>query len=53
VVGRGRKNKQTRGMLHCGLTIYIFKKYIKEKEELREFKYFTCKNIVFQKNPLK
>jgi hypothetical protein len=41
VVGRGRKNKQTRAVSHCGLTIYIKKIYIKEKEELREFKYFT------------
>jgi len=41
VVGRGRKNKQTRGVSHCSLTIYILKNYIKEKEELREFKYVT------------
>jgi hypothetical protein len=41
VVGRGRKNKQTRGVSQSGLTTYIFKKYIKAKEELWEFKYFT------------
>jgi hypothetical protein len=53
VVGRGRKNKQTRGVSHCGLTIYIFKKYIKAKEKLWEFKYFTMQKYSLQKNPLK
>jgi hypothetical protein len=30
----------TRGVSHCGLAIYI-KKYLKAKEELWKFKYFT------------
>jgi hypothetical protein len=37
----------------CGLAIYI-KKYLKEKEELWKFEYFTMqKYIIFKKNPLK
>jgi hypothetical protein len=44
---------QTRGVSHYGLAIYI-KKYLTEKEELWKFKYFTCKNIIFEKkNPSK
>jgi hypothetical protein len=31
---------KTRGVSHCGLGIYI-KKYLKAKEELWEFEYFT------------
>jgi hypothetical protein len=53
VVGRGRKNKQTRGVSQCGLTIYIKKMYIKAKEELWGFKYFTMQKYSRQKNPLK
>jgi hypothetical protein len=45
VVGRGRKNKQTRGVSHCALPIYIKKKYSKAKEELWEFKYFTMQKF--------
>jgi hypothetical protein len=37
---------------HYGLAIYI-KKYLKAKEELWKFKYFTMKNIIFKKIPLK
>jgi hypothetical protein len=38
---------------HCGLAIYI-KKYLKAKEELWKFKYFTMqKNIIFKKNSSK
>jgi hypothetical protein len=37
---------------HCGLAIYI-KEYVNAKEELWKLKYFTCKNINLQKNPLK
>jgi hypothetical protein len=33
-------HKQTRGVSHCGLAIYI-KKYLKAKEELWKLKYFT------------
>jgi hypothetical protein len=43
------------GVCHtvCGLAIYI-KKYLKEKEELWKFEYFTMqKYIIFKKNPLK
>jgi hypothetical protein len=36
---------ETRGVSHCGLAIYIFKKYIKAKEELCKFKYFTMQKI--------
>jgi hypothetical protein len=34
------------------LAIYI-KTYLKEKEELWKFKYFTMQNIILKKNPLK
>jgi hypothetical protein len=34
------KLKETRGVSHCGLAIYI-KKYLKAKEELWKLKYFT------------
>jgi hypothetical protein len=39
-------------VLHCGLAIYI-RKYLKAKEELWKFKYFTMQNSKLQKNPLK
>jgi hypothetical protein len=32
---------KTRGVSHCGLAIYILKKYLKAKEELWKLKYFT------------
>ncbi len=32
--------RETRGVSHCGLAIYI-KKYLKAKEELWKLKYFT------------
>jgi hypothetical protein len=35
----------TRGMSHGGLAIYI-KKYLKAKEELWKFKYFTMQNKI-------
>jgi hypothetical protein len=38
---------------HCGLAIYIKKKYLKAKEELWKFKYFTMQKYNLQKNPLK
>jgi hypothetical protein len=34
----------TRGVSPCGLAIYL-KKYLKAKEELRKFKYFTTQKI--------
>jgi hypothetical protein len=34
------ENTETRGVSHCGLTVYI-KKYLKVKEELQKLKYFT------------
>jgi hypothetical protein len=43
---------ETRSVSHCGLAIYI-KKYIKAKEELWKFKYFTMQKYNLQKNPLK
>jgi hypothetical protein len=39
-------------MSHYGLAIYI-KKYLKAKEELWKFKYFTMQKHNLQKNPLK
>ncbi len=41
-----RENNQfgTRGVLHCGLAIYI-RKYRKAKEELWKLKYFTMQKI--------
>jgi hypothetical protein len=43
----------TRGVSHYDLAIYI-KKYLNAKEELWKLKYISpCKNIIFQKNPLK
>jgi hypothetical protein len=43
----------TRGVSHCGLTIYI-KEYLKaKKEELWKLKFISpCKNITFKNNPL-
>ncbi len=41
----------TRGMSHCGLAIYI-KSYLKAKEELWKFKYFTIQKYNLQINPL-
>jgi hypothetical protein len=38
---------------HCGLAIYIKKKYLKAKEELWKLKYFTMQKYKLQKNPLK
>jgi hypothetical protein len=32
---------------------FTLKSYLKEKEELWEFKYFTMQKYDFQKNPLK
>ncbi len=43
---------ETRGVSHRGLAIYI-KKYIKAKEELWKFKYFTMQKYNLKKNPLK
>jgi hypothetical protein len=37
---------------HCGLAIYI-KKYLKAKEELWKFKYFTKQKYNLQKNSSK
>jgi hypothetical protein len=34
---------------HCGLAIYIKKKYLKAKEELWKFKYFTMEKHNLQK----
>ncbi len=44
---------ETRGCVtHCGLAIYT-KTYLKAKEELWKFKYFTMQIYNLQKNPLK
>jgi hypothetical protein len=37
-----------RGVLHCGLAIYI-KKYLKAEEELWKLKYFTMQKYILQK----
>jgi hypothetical protein len=38
---------------HCGLAIYIKKKYLKKaKEELWKLKYFTMPKYNLQNNPL-
>jgi hypothetical protein len=42
----------TRGVSHCGLAICI-KMYLKAKEKLWKFKYFTMQKHDLQKNPLK
>jgi hypothetical protein len=45
------RNKK-RCVTHCGLAIYI-KKYLKAKEQLWKFKYFSMQKYNLQKNPLK
>jgi hypothetical protein len=48
-----RESRLTRGVSHSGLSIHI-KKYLKEKEELWKFNYFTMqKKKSLQKNPLR
>jgi hypothetical protein len=44
--------KQTLGVWHCGLVIYI-KNYLKANEELWRLKYFTVQKYNLQNNPLK
>jgi hypothetical protein len=47
------ENTKQGGVSHCGLAIYIIKKYLKAKEELWKFKYISpCKIYNLQKNPL-
>ncbi len=43
---------ETRGVSHHELAIYN-KKYLRAKEELWKFKYFTRQKHNLQKNPLK
>jgi hypothetical protein len=45
-------HNKTKGVTHCDLAIYI-KNYLKGKEELWKFKYFTMQEYNLQKNPLK
>jgi hypothetical protein len=42
------KERETRGVSHCGLAIYI-KKYLKAKEDLWKLKYFTMQKYNLQK----
>jgi hypothetical protein len=51
-MGIGLIRQQPRGVSHCGLAIYVEKRYLKKaKEELWKLKYFTMqKNIIFQKS---
>jgi hypothetical protein len=44
--------KKTRGVSHSGLAIYT-KKYLKAKEELWKFKYFTMQKYNLQKKSSK
>jgi len=44
--------KQNKGVSHYGLAIYITK-YLKAKEELWKFKYFTMQKYNLQKSPFK
>ncbi len=51
-VGFNANWQLTRGVSHCSLAIYI-KEYLKAKEELWKFKYFTMQKCNLQKkNPL-
>jgi len=46
-------NRNKKGCVtHCGLAIYI-KKYLKAKEKLWKFKYFSMQKYNPQNNPLK
>jgi hypothetical protein len=47
-----KKKEKKGGVSHCGLAIYI-KKYLKAKEELWKFKYFTMQKYNLQNNCLK
>jgi len=42
-----QKERETRGVSHCGLAIYI-KKYLNAKEELWKLKYFTMQKSNLQ-----
>jgi hypothetical protein len=48
-VAAGRLYAITRDASHCGVAIYIIKKYLKAKEELQKLKYFNLQKY----NPLK
>jgi hypothetical protein len=48
-----KTSRKTKGVSHCGLAIYIKKSYLKAKEELWKFKYFTTQKYNLPKNPLK
>jgi len=48
-----KKQKETRGVSHCGLAIYIYK-YLKAKEEMWKLKNISpCKHIISKKILLK
>jgi len=42
-----QKERETRGVSHCGFAIYI-KKYLNAKEELWKLKYFTMQKYNLQ-----
>jgi hypothetical protein len=48
-----RTSRKTKGMSHYGLAIYLKKSYLKAKEELWKFKYFTMQKYNLPKNPQK
>jgi hypothetical protein len=52
ILKNGMLTIQNKGVSHYGLSIYI-KKYLKAKEELWKFKYFTMQKYNLQKAPLK
>jgi hypothetical protein len=43
------RNFNNKSVSHCGLAIYIIKKYLKAKEELWKLKYFTMQKYNLQK----
>jgi hypothetical protein len=45
-----QKQKETRGVSHCGLAIYVYK-YLKAKEEMWKLKNISpCKHIISKKS---
>jgi hypothetical protein len=44
--------KQTRGVSHCSLAIYIKKSILRQKTNYGNSKISPCKSIILKKNPL-
>jgi hypothetical protein len=47
------KLRKTRGVSHCGLAIYIKRGILRQKKNYGNSNISPCKNIIFQKTPLK